>query len=89
MTRGRVCCLQVLMVLSKAIVLFSESRGTHDHIFLSNIRDPQPAGPGPLEFIPQEQGGPVIPPDTGFPFHRLLLLVKVKVKVTLLLTVSQ
>jgi hypothetical protein len=34
----------------------------------------QPAGPGPRIYIPQEQGGPVIPPGTGFPFHRLLRL---------------
>jgi hypothetical protein len=35
---------------------------------------PQPGEPGPLIYIPQEQGGPVIPPDTGFPFHCLLRL---------------
>jgi hypothetical protein len=28
-------------------------------------------GPGPHIYIPQEQGGPVIPPGTGFPFSRL------------------
>jgi hypothetical protein len=33
---------------------------------------------------PQEQGGPVIPPGTGFPFCRLLRLrVRVRVRVTL------
>jgi hypothetical protein len=35
---------------------------------------PQPGGPGPRISIPQEQGGPVIPPGTGFPFRRLLRL---------------
>jgi hypothetical protein len=29
---------------------------------------PQPGGPGPSIYIPQEQGSPVIPPGTGFPF---------------------
>jgi hypothetical protein len=31
-------------------------------------------GPGPRIYIPQEQGGPVIHPGTGFPFHPLLRL---------------
>jgi hypothetical protein len=34
----------------------------------------QPGGPGPRIYIPQEQGGPVIPSGTGLPFHRLLRL---------------
>jgi hypothetical protein len=29
---------------------------------------PQHGGPGPRIYIPQEQGGPVIPPDIGFLF---------------------
>jgi hypothetical protein len=36
--RGRVCRLQLLLVLVSAIILRSESRGTHDHILLSQIR---------------------------------------------------
>jgi hypothetical protein len=39
---------------------------------VSDSTFPQPGGPGPLIYIPQEQGGPVTPPRTGFPFHRLL-----------------
>jgi hypothetical protein len=31
-------------------------------------------GPGLHIYIPHEQGGTVIPPGTGFPFHRLLRL---------------
>jgi hypothetical protein len=47
----------------------------YDHILLPQIRDsPQPGGPGSHIYIPQEQVGPIIPPGTGFPFHRLLLL---------------
>jgi hypothetical protein len=40
----------------------------------SDSRLPQPGGPGPRIYIPQEQYGPVIPPGTGFPFRRLLRL---------------
>jgi hypothetical protein len=38
--RGWVCCLQLLLVLASAVTLGSESRGTHDHILLSQILDP-------------------------------------------------
>jgi hypothetical protein len=50
------------------VILGSKSRETHGHILLSHLRIPQPGGPGPRIYIPQEQGGPVIPPGTGFPF---------------------
>jgi hypothetical protein len=39
---------------------------------------PQPGGPRPCIYIPQEQGGPVIPPGTGFPFRRLLRLAELR-----------
>jgi hypothetical protein len=45
-----------------------------DHILLSHLRLPQPGGPGPHIHIPQEQGAPVIPLGTGFPFCHLLRL---------------
>jgi hypothetical protein len=64
MTRGRVCNLLVQF----AITLRSKSHRTHDHILLSPSRLPQPGGPGPRIYIPQEQGGPDIPPGTGFLF---------------------
>jgi hypothetical protein len=38
-TRGRVCRLQLLLALASAVILRSESRGTRDHILLSQIRD--------------------------------------------------
>jgi hypothetical protein len=41
---------------------------------VSHSRLPQPGGPGPRIYIPKEQGGPVIPPGTGFAFHHLLRL---------------
>jgi hypothetical protein len=39
LTRGRVCNLQLLLVLASAVILGSESRGTRDHILLSQIPD--------------------------------------------------
>jgi hypothetical protein len=75
LTRIRVCRLQLLLALASAVTLVPESWGTHDHISLSQIRDtPKHGGPGPRIYIAQEQGGPVIPPCTGFPFCRLLRL---------------
>jgi hypothetical protein len=37
--RWWVCRLQLLLTLASAVILGSESRGTHDHILLSQIRD--------------------------------------------------
>jgi hypothetical protein len=39
LTRGWVCRLQLLLVLASAVILRSDSRGSHDHILLSQIRD--------------------------------------------------
>jgi hypothetical protein len=70
LTRGLICNLliQLLLGLARAVTLRSKSRRTHDHILLPHLRLPQPGGPGSCVYIPQEQGGPVIPPGTGFPF---------------------
>jgi hypothetical protein len=38
LTRGRVCRLQLLLGLASAVILRSESRATHDHVLLSQIR---------------------------------------------------
>jgi hypothetical protein len=65
LTRQWVCRLQLLLVFASAVILRSESHGTHDHIILSQIRDSL-EGPGPRIYIPQEQGGPVIPQVLGF-----------------------
>jgi hypothetical protein len=65
----------LLLVLSNAVPLRSESLGTRDHILLAQfLRFPQPGGPGPRIYIPQKQGGPAITLGTGFPFYRLLRL---------------
>jgi hypothetical protein len=37
--RGRVCCLQLLLVFASAVTLGSESLGTRDHILLSQNWD--------------------------------------------------
>jgi hypothetical protein len=39
LTRGRVCRLELLLVFASAVILGSESRGTYDHILLSQILD--------------------------------------------------
>jgi hypothetical protein len=68
LTRGWVCRLHLLLVSASAVILRFEFRGTHDQILLSQIQDPQPGGPGPRIYIPQEQGGPITHPNTGFHF---------------------
>jgi hypothetical protein len=76
LTRGWVCNLlvQLLLGLARAVTLGSKYRRTHGHILLSHLRLPQLGGPSSRIYIPQEQGGPVIPPGTVFPFCRLLRL---------------
>jgi hypothetical protein len=63
------------------ITQWSESLKTRNHTLLSHLRLPQPGGPGSRIYIPQEQGGPVTPPGTGFPLRRLLRLAELRSKV--------
>jgi hypothetical protein len=56
------------MGLVRAVTRGSKFRRTHGHILVSHLRLPQLGWPGPRIYIPQEQGGPVIPLGTGFPF---------------------
>jgi hypothetical protein len=67
LTRGWICNLLVQLLLghARSVTLRSKSRRTHDHILLSHLRLPQPGGPGPRIYIPQEQGGPVMNLGTG------------------------
>jgi hypothetical protein len=52
--RQRVCRLQLLLVLASAVILGSESRGTRDHILLSQIRDsPNLEGQVPVFISPR------------------------------------
>jgi hypothetical protein len=59
LTRERVCLLQLPLVLASAVILGSESRGTRDHILLSEIRDSQP--------IWRARSPYLYPPGTGWP----------------------
>jgi hypothetical protein len=43
-------------------------------VYSLRFETPQPGGPGPRIYIPQERGGPVIILSTAFPFRRLLRL---------------
>jgi hypothetical protein len=38
LTRGQVCRLQMLLVITSAVILRAQSRGTHDYILLSHLR---------------------------------------------------
>jgi hypothetical protein len=67
LTRGRFCNLQYncFWALSEQS-LSGQSPADLTTIFYSLIWDsPQPGGPFPRIYIPQEQGGAVIPPRTG------------------------
>jgi hypothetical protein len=55
-------------------------RNSWPHFTVSNSRLPQLGGTGPLIYIPQEQGGLIIPIGTGFPFCRLLRLAGLRLK---------
>jgi hypothetical protein len=54
------------------------SRDSWPYFIVSDSTLPQPGGPGPRIYIPQEQGSPVIPPGTGFPFRHLLRLARLR-----------
>jgi hypothetical protein len=70
LTRGWVCNLlvQLLLGLATAVTLGSKSHRTNGHILLSHLRLSQLVRSSPRIYIPPEQGGPVIPLGTGFPF---------------------
>jgi hypothetical protein len=56
LTRGWVCRLQFLLVFASAVILTSESRGAHDHILLTQIRDsPNLEGQVPVFISPRNR----------------------------------
>jgi hypothetical protein len=64
-TRGWIFRLKLLLVLTSEVILRSESRMTHDHIFYClKFETPPTWRPGPRIYIHQEQDGPVISPGT-------------------------
>jgi hypothetical protein len=69
LTRGWVCRLQLLLDLTSAVILGSESCRTHDHILLPQIRDTlNLEGQVSVFTFPKVQGGTVLPPRSRFPF---------------------
>jgi hypothetical protein len=64
LTRG--CCLQLLLVLASAVILGSESRGTREHILLSQIRDsPNLEGHVPVFISPRNRVAQLYPQALG------------------------
>jgi hypothetical protein len=80
--RGRVCRLQLLLVLARAVTLVSQvPRGSWPYFTVSDSRLPQHGGPGPHIYIPHKQGGPVIAPSTGLSFrYKDLKLMQIREK---------
>jgi hypothetical protein len=67
LTRWLVCHL--LLVFFGAVIVGSETpTGLMTIFYCLSFESPQPGGPGPHICIPEEKGGPVILPVTGFPF---------------------
>jgi hypothetical protein len=73
LTTGWICRLELLLVLASRVTQVRVPRDS-PHFTASDSRLPQPEGSGPCIYILQELGGPVIHPDTGFPFRLLLRL---------------
>jgi hypothetical protein len=66
----------LLLVLASAAPLGSESPGVKTIFYFPNFwGSPNLEGQAPI-YVPQEQGGPVFPSGTGFPFRRLLRLAE-------------
>jgi hypothetical protein len=76
LTRGQVCNLlyNCFWALPEQSLMGRSPAELTALFYCLILRLPQPGGPGSRIYIPQEQGGPVIPPGTGFPFYRLLRL---------------
>jgi hypothetical protein len=73
--RGWVCHLQLLLSLVSAVILRSESHGTHDHILLSQIQNFQKLeGQVPVFISPRTRVARLYPQALGFHFRRLLRL---------------
>jgi hypothetical protein len=70
--RGWICRLQLLLVLASAIIFGYESRGNHDQILLSQIRDsPNLEGQAPVYVSPRGRVAQLYPPGIGLTSLRL------------------
>jgi hypothetical protein len=66
LTKERVYRLQLLLVLASEVILGSESRGTRDHILLSQIRDsPKLKGQVPVCIFPRNRVTRLYPQALG------------------------
>jgi hypothetical protein len=66
LTRGWVCRLQLLLALASAVILRFESRGTHNHILLSQIRDsPNLEDQVPVFISPKNRVALLYPQELG------------------------
>jgi hypothetical protein len=66
LTRGWVCRLQLPLVLAIAVILRSKSRGTHDHILLSQVWDsPNLEGQVPVFISPMNRLAQLYPQALG------------------------
>jgi hypothetical protein len=74
LTRGRVCRLQLLRSSPTQSFSNPSPTGLTTYFSVSDLRFLKPSRTCPGVYIPQEQGGTVIPSGTGFPFRRLLRL---------------
>jgi hypothetical protein len=72
LTRGWVCRLQLLLVLTSRVILGPSPADLITILYCLRFETPQTWMARSPCYIPQEQGGAVIPPCTGFPFHRPL-----------------
>jgi hypothetical protein len=71
LTRRWACHLQLLMLLASAVILKSESRGTHDYILLPQIRDfHNLKGQVPVFISPSNRVAQSYPPGNVFTFRR-------------------
>jgi hypothetical protein len=66
LTTGWVCRLHLLLVLASAVILRPRPAGLMTTFYCLRFETPPPGGPGYRIYIPQEEGGRVIHPGTGF-----------------------
>jgi hypothetical protein len=70
----------IFLLLSCICTFNYVGRPLWPYITVPDSRLPQTGGPDPRIYIPQERGGPVIPPGAGFPFRRLLRLAGIRTR---------